>query len=135
VNARRSLAATGAAVALVAAGVVGGSALSSSSSTTTTIAAAVPACTLVNTFGTIADPCTQELAKWEQEFRNGLATNAYYPKWRAANPGEYGRLRTWGTSSSTTPQPIVATGYGAVVRYGLAQCRTWAVDLARCVLP
>jgi len=92
-------------------------------------------CSAITSRGTVADACAQELLKWQQEFRNGLGTNTYYPKWKAANPGEYGRLKTWGTSVATTPQPTVATGYGAVVRYGLDQCRTWAADLAACVLP
>lgn len=94
-----------------------------------------PSCSASTARGVVNDACTAELLKWQQEFRNGLGTNTYYPKWRKANPGEYGRLKTWGTSDPSTPQPAVATGYGAVVRYGLGQCRTWAVDLSSCLLP
>ncbi len=104
-------------------------------SATATVTVEPPTCEAITARGTVANACTQELAKWQQEFRNGLATNTYYPKWKAANPGEFGRLKTWGTSDPTTPQPAVATGYGAVVRYGLGQCRTWAPDIADCVLP
>lgn len=133
--------AAGAALAAVVVG-AGSVALFSSSSSAppdaapaVAAAAAPPSCSATTARGIVNDACTSELLSWQQEFSNGLGMNTYYPKWKRANPGEYGRLRTWGTSDSTTPQPVVATGYGGVVRYGLEQCRTWAVDVASCVLP
>ena len=136
---RQTVAAVVGAAVLAVAGFAGADQLGvtplSATATTDTVTLPPVPCTANTTRGTVADACTVEITKWQQEFHNGLGTNTYYPKWKAANPGEYGRLRDWGTSDPSNPQPVVATGYGAVVRYGLGQCRTWAVDLGQCVLP
>lgn len=131
------------------AGVLGALALSNSSSvlpeTTTTettvqlIAADVPPpppCTLVTANGSqIANACTQQIASWTAGFRNGLGTAAYYPKWKAANPGEYQTLQTYAVSAPSTPQPRAQSGFGAIVRWGIEQCRIWASNVASCTIP
>lgn len=109
--------------------------VSATATTTDTMTVAIPPCTAVTSRGQIADPCTALTLTWEQSNRNALGTMAYYPKWKAANPGEYTRLKTWGTSASTTPEPTTNSAFGALVRYHLGICRTWAADLSRCLLP
>jgi hypothetical protein len=59
----------------------------------------------------------------------------FYGKWKAANPGEVARLRTWAASPLDTPEPVVSTSMGGVVRYGLVICRKWTLDSARCEMP
>lgn len=98
-------------------------------------ALAVVPCTAITMRGEIANPCEQLTLTWEQSNRNALATMAYYPKWKAASPGEYAMLRTWGTSPETTPEPTARSAFGALVRYHLTVCRAWTPDLARCLLP
>ena len=104
--------------------------------TVTTVTAPIPPCTAVTGFGgQIADPCNAFTATWEQSNRNALGTMAYYPKWKAANPNEYQRLRAWSTSGIQTPEPVANSAFGALVRYHLTICRTWTLDLARCLIP
>lgn len=96
----------------------------------------IPACTQVTASGgMVNDPCAAEVALWQQANRNALGTMPFYAKWKAANPGELSRLRAWSTSPSSTPEPIVATSMGAIVRYGLTQCRKWTLDVTQCALP
>ena len=59
----------------------------------------------------------------------------YYPKWKAANPREYARLKAYGTSAPDTAEPTASTAFGALIRYHLGICRAWAADLGRCLLP
>lgn len=95
----------------------------------------IPACTLVTSRGQLADPCTVQPLAWTQSFKNGLSTMQYFPKWKAASPGDYGRLRTYAVSAPTTPQPTVNTAFGSVIRWSVEQCRMWAVNVTTCALP
>lgn len=124
------------AVAGAGTGLVASNATTAADTTTTfTVTTPIPPCTAVTARGQIADPCNQLTATWEQSNRNALGTMAYYPKWKAASPGEYARLKAWGTSAETTPEPSAASAFGALVRYHLTICRTWTPDPSRCSIP
>lgn len=135
---RVAIAGGAAALALAAGGFVAADQLDIvplSATETTTVTAAPPTCEAITARGTVADACNQELLLWQQSNRNALSTLPYYAKWKAANPREYAAMRTWGTSPATTPEHTANTAFGALVRYGLNQCRTWAPSLSACLLP
>ena len=133
---RTAIAAGVGAVALAAGGLVAADSVGIAPfSATATETVAIPPCTAITARGEVTDPCGALTATWEQSNHNALATMAYYPKWKAASPGEYALLKAWGTSAPDTPEPTARSAFGALIRYHLGICRMWAVDLSRCVLP
>jgi len=145
---RRTVAAGVAGVALFAGGVVvanqdPGVPSFATDTTTQTVVTSVtadvpppPPCLLVRWDSSMVnDPCATQVDAWRASFRNGLATMAYYKKWKAANPAEYQRMKAYATSPYGGPQPQASTAFGAVVRWGAEQCRTWAITVVDCAIP
>ncbi len=94
-----------------------------------------PACTAVDGVGgVVVNACAVQVTKWQQEARNAGRLLAYQHLWARQNPGEWSRLRAWAVSDRSTPQPSVSTSYGSLIRYGVGQCRSWAIDLSTCAL-
>lgn len=128
-----------AAVAIFAVGVTGATIATSNEAadtvTTMTFTTPIPACTAVTARGQLNDPCNVEQTLWQQSNRNALSNMAYYSKWKAANPGEYSKLKTWSVSDPVTPDPTLNTAFGVLVRYGIQRCRLWAPTIQGCALP
>lgn len=98
----------------------------------------VPPCSATTPLGMTFDPCATMPGDWQAGFWNPLNTNTYFPKWKAANPGEWSRLDAWrkdGQPYDPSTAPVVKTGYGGVVRFGIAVCKSWTQPPSLCGMP
>lgn len=92
-------------------------------------------CSATTPTGSTYDPCALEPEFFIASFWNPLKALPYFAKWQAANPGEWAMLNAWLRDGTNSAQPTVRTSFGALVRFGFAQCKAWAQPVSACNVP